>query len=246
VAKRFILEAIRLDSGNVHYWSTLAGLEAVEGAWGQSLEAAEQGLALEAQDATCAQLRASALIALGRAAEARQVAAGVLAEDPEDAAAHLRLGWFDLGHGRRDAAERHFRETLRREPKNVAAAWALRNARLARFVPYLLAFRVVFWVSGGMPGLLVATFGALLGVTCWVAFRHDGLIVQRHLGWIALAEGIGCLVLFRPVFTLFLLFDPASRRRVPLRHRVAAVAVGAIAVAALCVWLERMTRPNRP
>jgi tetratricopeptide (TPR) repeat protein len=245
--KQFISEAIRLDSNEVNHWSALAAIEATRGFWGQCLEAADRGLALRPDDADCARYRGDALLALGRATEAQHTAVTTLTTDPENVTSHVKLGYFALGRGARGDAEDHFREALRVQPTNRSALWGLRQARAARFGPYLVLFRFVFWVSGGMPKLFVATVLACQFVTLYAVDRTHHMTGEpepRGIWWFVLAEAIAWMILFRPIFTLFLVFDRESRRRIPLGQQIVAIVVGAILFLSLCAWMLWMVDPK--
>ena len=68
------------------------------GTWGAG--AADRGLALDPEHANCLNLRAMALVQLGRKDEAARTLGSALADDPENALTHANQGWAYLHQGR--------------------------------------------------------------------------------------------------------------------------------------------------
>ena len=95
-ARQAARETIRLDPDSPHHFALLAQVELAEQNWSAALEAAERGLALDASDNDCKNLRAMALVKLGRRDEAQATISQTLADDPEDAFSHANRGWAYL------------------------------------------------------------------------------------------------------------------------------------------------------
>ena len=89
-------EAIRLDPGDADHFSLLASIELGRGKWQPALEASEQALALNPEHVGAANLRAMALVRLGRKAEAMESVDYALDRAPDDAFSHANQGWNQL------------------------------------------------------------------------------------------------------------------------------------------------------
>jgi tetratricopeptide (TPR) repeat protein len=147
-AKAAIEEAIRLDPLDADYLALLANIFWAQGRWRQTLEVAEQGLALDAEHDACTNLRAMALVKLGRGVEAGLAFDAALARDPENAVTHASQGWALLHRGDHPTALDHFREALRIDPQLDWALEGLVEALKARSPLYGLMLRYFLWMSG--------------------------------------------------------------------------------------------------
>ena len=131
------LEAIRLDPAKADYRAKLAEISFFgEGCPLDSLAAAEAGLAIDPEHLWCSQLRAFALLELGRPAEATEAAGAVLRRAADDSLAHVVRGWALLDTKDRQGAEEHFRAALRLDPRSRWAKEGLRSALRARYAGY--------------------------------------------------------------------------------------------------------------
>ena len=140
-------EALRLDPSDADYLALMASIHLSERRWPAALEAAEQGLRLEAEHIACTNLRAVALVKLGRRAEAGTTIASALARDPGNAVTHANQGWTLLEQGDAKRALEHFREALRLDPENEWARHGIIEALKARHFIYAIMLRYFFWMS---------------------------------------------------------------------------------------------------
>ncbi len=101
-----------------------------------SLAAAEAGLALDPEHLWSGQIRAFALLELGRPAEAAEAAGAVLRRAADDSMAHAIRGWAPLDTKDRQGAEEHFRAALSLDPRSSWAKEGLRSALRARYAGY--------------------------------------------------------------------------------------------------------------
>jgi len=155
-----IQEAIRLDSTDADYFSLLAGIHCDEKRWQDALEAAEQGLQFEPEHVGCTNLRAMAMVKLGRRAEAGATIDAALAKAPENAVTHANQGWTYLERGDPKKALEHFREALRLEPENEWARSGIVEALKARNILYAVMLKYFLWMSKLSSG---AQWGIILG-----------------------------------------------------------------------------------
>ena len=146
-AREAIEEAIRLDSVEADYFSLLAGIEFQESRWGEALRAAEQGLQIDPEHVGCTNLRAMALVKLGRRAEAGATMDAALSKNPESALTHANQGWTLLERGEPKQALEHFREALRLDAENEWARRGIVEALKARNVIYAVMLKYFFWMS---------------------------------------------------------------------------------------------------
>jgi tetratricopeptide (TPR) repeat protein len=159
-----IEEAIRLDPQEADYWSLLAGIRIEQRRWRPALEAAEKGLELDAEHVGCNNLRALALVKLGRKAEAGATIDASLARDPENAVTHANMGWTCLHAGDSKKALEHFRTALRIDPESEWARSGIVEALKARNFIYAWMLCYFLWMgklSGRAQWLII--IGGFLG-----------------------------------------------------------------------------------
>ena len=146
-AQAAIEEAIRLDPSDADYFSTLGAIHLQESRWKEALAAADQGLQFDAQHIGCTNLRAVALVKLGRRAEAGLSIDAALARNPESAPTHANQGWTLLEKGDPKKALEHFREALRLDPENQWARQGIVEALKARNLVYAVMLKYFLWMS---------------------------------------------------------------------------------------------------
>lgn len=146
-ARVAIEEAIRLDSTDADYFSLLASIHFDERCWPEALAAAEQGLQFDSEHIGCTNLRAMAMVKLGRKAEAGTTIAAALARNPDNAITHANQGWTWLEKGDSKKALEHFREALRLDPDNEWARHGIVEALKARHFIYAAMLKYFLWMS---------------------------------------------------------------------------------------------------
>lgn len=159
-AEKAIAEAIRLNPTDADYFAVLAGLFAGEQQWAKALEAAEQGLVLDAEHIGCGNLRAMALNKLGRRRESVGALDAALYRDPDNALTHANQGWIALEQNNHQEAMTHFREALRLEPELNWARSGILEALKARNPIYRWLLQYFFWMARMGPRL---QWGVILG-----------------------------------------------------------------------------------
>jgi tetratricopeptide (TPR) repeat protein len=146
-AFRSAQEAIRLDPADADCFALLSSIELSRNRWPAALEAAEQALALNAEHVGAANLRAMALVRLGRKAEAMESVDYALDRAPEDAFSHANQGWNYLHQNRPHQAQEHFREALRLEPNLDYAREGRLEALKARNPIYRIMLAYFLWLG---------------------------------------------------------------------------------------------------
>lgn len=145
-ALQCVNEAIRLDPTPV-YFGLLSAIHLEERRWKEALEAAEQGLQLDAEDEACTNLRAMALVKLGRKTDAGASIDATLSKRPESSTTHANKGWTLLEEGNYQKALEHFREALRLDPENEWARQGIVEALKAKHFIYAWMLRYFLWMS---------------------------------------------------------------------------------------------------
>ncbi len=140
-------EAIRLEPADADFHGLLASVELARRDWSAALAAAEVGLALDPEHLLCTNLRALALVQLGRKEEASHALGSALANAPEDALTHCNTGWTLLHQGDHRGALEHFREALRLDPELEWARAGIVEALKAHYLIYRLMLRFFLWMS---------------------------------------------------------------------------------------------------
>ena len=155
-------EAIRLEPEDSDQYALLANLHLQESRWREALHAAEQGLQFDPEHVGCTNLRAIALVKLGRKAEAGRTIDTALAKNPDNALTHANQGWTLLEQGQPKKAHEHFREALRLDPQNDWARRGIIEALKARNFIYALMLKYFLWMAkfsrGGQVGILLAAY----------------------------------------------------------------------------------------
>ena len=155
-----IQEAIRLDATDADYFSLLAAIHCEEKRWKEALAAAEQGLQFDSEHVGCTNLRAIAMVKLGRKAEAGATIDAALARNPDNSVTHANQGWTLLEQGEPKKALEHFRESLRLDPENEWARLGIIEALKARTFIYALMLKYFLWMSRFSPRV---QWGIILG-----------------------------------------------------------------------------------
>jgi tetratricopeptide (TPR) repeat protein len=238
-----IHEAIRLEPTDADYHGMLAGIEFDRRQWQAALNAAETGLQFDPEHVACNNLRAMALVKLGRKAEAGVTIERTLARDPDDAFSHANQGWTLLEQGQRKKAMEHFRESLRLDPTNEWAQAGLVEAIKSGNPVYAVMLKYFLWMQKLSDR---ARWGILLG-------GYFGNRLLAHLStsnpewspWImplrALYIGFALLTwLAHPFFNLLLFLHPFGHHALNKDQRSQATWVGlclALALGSLALWL---------
>jgi tetratricopeptide (TPR) repeat protein len=238
-----IREALRLAPDRPDHYALLAAICLELRDWQGALAAAEKGLQADAEHAACTNLRAMALMRLGRRDEAGATLAGTLARDPEDAWSHANQGWVFLHGGERHKALEHFREALRLQPGLDYARAGMVEALKSKNILYALMLRYFLFMARlshrAQWAIVVGAYIVyrLLGewadkdpqVKPWVTPLLVGYVVFAVLTWIA-----------GPVFNLLLRLDRFGRHALSPDQVSASNWVGAVlglALLSLVVWL---------
>jgi tetratricopeptide (TPR) repeat protein len=235
------LEAIRLDPGDADHFALLASIELQRGKWQPALEAAEQALALNAEHVGAANLRAMALVRLGRKAEAMESVDYALDRAPDDAFSHANQGWNHLHRNNPKKAQEHFREALRLDPELEYAREGMLEALKARNPIYRAMLAYFLWM-GRQSARFQWAF--ILGIFVGNSLVRRLAAAQPQLGWLWWPV-LGLFYAFvylswtaQPMFNLLLCFDRFGRHVLSRDQRLGAACFGTVFGAGLAslVW----------
>jgi len=238
-----IHEALRLNSFSADYYEMQGRIRFAQRRWRDTLESAENGLAIEADHAGCSNLRAMALTKLGRNEEAGAALGESLSRDPHNAVTHANQGWTYLHQGEHKKALEHFREALRIDPELDWARAGMVEALKARHLIYRIMLRYFLWM--GRLGRQVQ-WGIVIGLYVGYqvvlrAARADPklapflyplvilYIVFVYLTWTA-----------SPLFNLLLRVNRFGRYALSRQQRITSNWVGAsllLAIVSAVIWL---------
>lgn len=235
--------AIRLDPDDADHYALFAQIAAAQKRWQAMLGAADAGLERDAAHVDCLNLRAMALVRLGRSAEADASLEASLGRDPHNPHTHQAQGWALLHKGDGKAAVEHFREALRLDPELDHARAGLVEALKARNPLYRVLLRWFLWLERFTAGkqrqiLVGAWLVVFVGRRVLASIGESGAAFWVGAAWLGVVLLTACL---SPFFDLLLLLHPLGRHALPAHKRLDALCLGgalvlllALAVASVC------------
>lgn len=242
-AAQAVHDALRLDPFSADFYALQARIRFEQRRWRDALESAEHGLSIQADHAACGNLRAMALVQLGRRDEAGAALDDSLARDPHNAYTHANQGWAFLHKGDHKRALEHFREALRLNPELEFARAGMVEALKARYLIYRIMLRYFLWM-----GRLAtrAQWGIIIGF--YVGYR---IVLQTARARPELAPFlyplVGLYIAFAyltwtssPFFNLLLRVNRFGRYALSREQRIASNWVGGAllgAVVSAVIWL---------
>ena len=204
--------------------------------WPAALAAAEAALAIDPQHVAANNLRAMALVKLGRPDEAGETIAAALAREPENAVTHANQGWALLHRGEFARALEHFREALRLDPTQEWARAGLVEALKARYPVYGPLLRYFLWMSTLSRK---AQWGVVLGGLIGFRVLRAAAAANPALGpWVTPLLVLYGLFVFLtwtadPLFTLLLRLNRFGRYALSAEERAASTWTGLALLAVL-------------
>jgi len=242
-AQKAAAEAVRLESFNPNHFCLLGSIELERRNWPTALAQADRALQIDPGNTWATNLRAMALVKLGRRDEAATTMGQALARDPENATSHANQGWTLLHRGDHKQARIHFREALRLDPTLDWAKQGMVEALKSGFWPYKLLLLFWLWMArvsarlrwgvvlGGFFGSrlisMVATNNPALGKVLWPIFY--AYLVFAVSSWLA-----------GPLLNLILRLHPFGRYALSREQVIESNVIGGlllIALGALSMWV---------
>jgi len=213
-AARAIGEAIRIEPADADFHAQHAQIRFNRREWELALAAAETGLQFDPEHVAANNLRAMALVKLGRKAEAGQTIDATLSRSPENAFTHANRGWTLLEGGDRKQALHHFQESLRLDPTNDWARAGIVEALKAGNPIYAVMLRYFLWMQKLSQGAQWAIIlGGYFGNRALGAWRRSDPDVAPWILPIQLTYLAFVLLtwLAEPLFNLLLRLDRYGR-----------------------------------
>jgi tetratricopeptide (TPR) repeat protein len=237
-------QAINLDPLNSSYYGLQASIRFARRDWAGALESADAGLRLDPQDDACTNLRAMALVQLGRRDEAGAAIQGALERDPENAVSHANQGWTLLHERRPKEALEHFREALRIDPTLDWARIGMVEALKARHLVYRVMLGFFLWMnrlSAKVQWVLI--IGILVGQRALGQLAKDWPAVAPFIDPIMYAVFGFVLLTWTavPLFNLLLRLNPTGRHALKREQVVASNWLGASLLVTLAVLITGFT-----
>jgi tetratricopeptide (TPR) repeat protein len=235
-------EAIRINPEDADYHAFKAGLHYNASRWRDALSEAETGLHFDAEHVQSNNLRAMALVKLGRKEEAGATIDAALAREPDNSWTHANKGWSLLEARHTGDALQHFRESLRLDPTNNYARAGLVEGLKARNPIYGLFLRYLLWMAKLPPR---TQMGVVIGG--YIGFRMVRTIAADNPG---LAPYLNPLLyaymvfawftwLAQPVFNLLLRLHPLGKHALSADQRRETNWFGlTVATAGICFGLS--------
>lgn len=237
------LEAIRFEPEEPDHRALIAQARFAQRRWADALAAADEGLRFDPEHASCARLRALALVQSGRREEAGETLRAALARNPDDPTTHTALGWARLEARDPQGALTHFQEALRLDPTEEGARAGIVEALKARHRVYALFLRYLMFMAKLTPGqqwgIVIGGYLAYRGVLGYAKDHPEHAVwvyplIALYLGFVLLSW------LGKPMFNLALRLDRFGRHALSDDQRQQANLVGGVLVVALVligVWV---------
>jgi tetratricopeptide (TPR) repeat protein len=237
-AEDAIHEAIRLEPDDPNYYSVLASIHLHNSKWQEALNAAEQGLQCDAEHVNCTNLRAVAMVKLGRKKEAGLTIGSALAKNPEDSFTHANQGWTYLERADYAKALEHFRESLRLDPTNEWARQGIVEALKAKNPVYGLMLRYFLWMAKLPPKTQwMFILGFYFGRKVLGAISEQNPSLRPIILPILILSGAFVIMTWiaDPLFNTFLRFNRFGRLALSREQTVASNLIGgAVVLSLLC------------
>lgn len=242
-ARQAIDAALAIAPEDADSWAVLGNVRFAKRQWQGALEAALQGLACDPEHGACSNLRAMALVKLGRNEEAGATIDSALARDPEDALTHANQGWTLIHGGEHRRALEHFREALRLDPELDWARQGIVEAMKSQYFIYRWMLVYFLWMAR-LSGR--AQWGIMIGGYLGYRFVHSLARQNPELGvflWplvIAYIVFVFLTWMSVPLFNLLLRLNRFGRLVLSREQTVAANWVGglfAVSLVALAAFL---------
>lgn len=221
--------AIALDPEFGHGWISkclaLVGLTR----WKEAEVCARTALSLDADDESASNLLAHTLRLQNRLDESESESNRRLARDPENAFSFANAGWAALQRGDINAAEAHFKESLRINPQMEYARQGLKESYRARSAFFRLFLKWAFFMQRfSANNRMAIMIGLIVGfriLRALAASVHPLLVIPVALVYYLFIFGTW---LSSGLANFFLLRDPVARLSLDRGEKVEGAVVGSL------------------
>ena len=146
-ALSFLQEALSIFPYNAGYFALSAHILLDDKNYQKALEAADNGLMIDAENVSCLNARSSALFRLNQKDAAYETIHEALSIDPENYLTHTNYGWHHLEKGRHKVAAGHFREALRINPNYAYAKQGYKASLKSKLIFYRWLLQGNLWLG---------------------------------------------------------------------------------------------------
>ncbi|MFT5496414.1 MAG: Tfp pilus assembly protein PilF [Kiritimatiellia bacterium] len=229
VARKSILEALRLDPTDPDHWELRARIEWMQHQRDDSVSSARKGLSFDPTHEGCLDILARSLLDLGEVDAAAVVVRDALQANPADPDFMVRHGELLLVQGKLEAAREAFSDALTQRPGMTGAQDGLADTLRAkhpvyrRLLPLLLKTRPLFEGEPVISRVIVVLAWAVcLGLAPhWPVGLPFTLPVLVALGGLAFA-----LVLAEPALNALLFLHQKDRHALSIGQRFGVLVSG--------------------
>jgi tetratricopeptide (TPR) repeat protein len=213
-----------------------------------ALEKADEGLALDPEELTCLNARATALNKLNRPDDAVITMQNALKQDPENEFTHTSVGWNFLEKGKHRDAVMHFKEALRLNPQLESARTGLKEALKSKVAPYRWLLQYNFWITNKSKNARwIIPIAIFIGVRIFAGASSAAGSNWKLLGGIV--AGLYLLLvatswIINPLANFFLLFDKDGKYAVSYNEKWNALSFTFAALAGLTIVIISAFLPD--
>lgn len=247
-ALRYLQRAVELSPWSAEFFGLWGLVLLEEKNFEQALQRANEGLAVDAENITCLNVRSTALNKLKRVDDAIETMQDALEKDPENAYTHTTVGWNLLEKGRHKEAAAHFREALRLHPNLEGAREGLKQALKSKIPPYKWLLQYSFWINNkGKNARWAIPLGIYFGVQVINRLSRTG---GENLATIGLVVGALYLLfvitswVINPLANFFLLFHKDGKYALSSREKVNAVCLITALLSGLALVVTGVVLPG--
>jgi tetratricopeptide (TPR) repeat protein len=247
-AARYLHRAVQLSPWSAEFFGLWGLVLLEEKHFEQALQKANEGLAVDAENITCLNVRSTALNKLKRVDDAIETMQDALEKDPENAYTHTTVGWNLLEKGRHKDAAGHFREALRIHPNLEGAREGLKQALKSKIPPYKWLLRYSFWINNkGKNARWAIPLGIYVGVQLISRLSQSGGGNLANIGLIVVALYLLFVItswVINPLANFFLLFHKDGKYALSNREKANAVCLTVALLAGLALVLIGLFLPG--
>ncbi len=236
MAETNILEALALDSLEPEYFSLLANIRIHTTRFKEALEAANNGLSIDAENLSCLNARSIALLKLKHPDAAYATIEKALSYNPSDSQTHTTFGYALLENGESQLSLVHFREALRLNPSNDSARRGIIEAMKSRYLVYRLFLQYAFWLSrlkGNIQWGFIIGLYILIRIIDSTASSNPGAAPFLYPIIYLYASFVVFTWLIMPISNLFLQFNKFGRFALNKNEKKYAKIIGLLLLVAL-------------
>jgi tetratricopeptide (TPR) repeat protein len=228
LALNYLTQALAIFPYNAGYFALQAHIRLEQNEFGFALNAANEGLAVDAESVSCLNARSTALFRLNRKEEAYETINEALELDPEDYSTHTNYGWHYLEKGKYKNATNHFKEALRLNPNYAYAKQGYKAALKSRMPFYRWILQYSLWIGRQQRSVRIGIpVGLWLLVNIISSVKNNPFL--KYLGLSVLIVYILFVImswLGSAFANLYLLFTPHGKYILDKSERYSAIAVG--------------------